>query len=295
MKNRLLDKLVETLNDFSTYSSTLDLGDVFEILIIAVLVYAMMSWLKNTRAWALLKGMIVILLFWLVMWLFDMTTILWIFRTIIMYAVIALIVVLQPELRKALETLGRTKFWKRFVMLPLLGDSAIEQAVTDRTIGEIVKACTEMSKVRTGALIVIEREDSLARIEETGIAIGGVVSNQLLINIFEKNTPLHDGAVVIRGNEVSAATCYLPLSENGTLGKELGTRHRAGIGVSEETDSVTVIVSEETGGISVAVKGELERSLGGDELRNELRQLLKKPEEGKPQKKKGRRRKKNEK
>ena len=146
-------------------------------------------------------------------------------------------------------------------------------------MNEIVKATFEMAKVKTGALMVIEKNDTLKEIERTGIEINGLVSSQLLINIFEHNTPLHDGAVIIRGNRVTSATCYLPLSDNMALSKDLGTRHRAGVGISEATDSLTVIVSEETGKISVAYEGNLSRGLSGEELKEKLKAIQNKPEE----------------
>ena len=187
-------------------------------------------------------------------------------------AMIALVVMLQPELRKALEELGRKNFFSS-----MLVDKKDVNKLSARTINEIVKACVEMGKVRTGALIVVEKMQSLADYERTGIEVDGLVSSQLLINIFEKNTPLHDGAVIIRENRVTSATCYLPLSDNMALSKELGTRHRAGIGISEVTDSVTVIVSEETGKISVAHEGELETGLDADRLRECLTNLTLEP------------------
>lgn len=159
----------------------------------------------------------------------------------------------------------------------MLVDKKDVNKLSARTINEIVKACVEMGKVRTGALIVVEKMQSLADYERTGIEVDGLVSSQLLINIFEKNTPLHDGAVIIRENRVTSATCYLPLSDNMALSKELGTRHRAGIGISEVTDSVTVIVSEETGKISVAHEGELETGLDADRLRECLTNLTLEP------------------
>ena len=161
--------------------------------------------------------------------------------------------------------------------------------LSDRTINEIVKASVEMGKVKTGALIVIQNEQPLNEYERTGIDVDGIVSSQLLINIFEHNTPLHDGAVIVRENRVTAATCYLPLSDNMALSKELGTRHRAGVGISEATDSMTVIVSEETGKISVAYLGELSRGLDAERLREMLRSIQNKaPEEKKRKLWKGR-------
>lgn len=246
--------------------------DILEIIIISFLVYHILLWIKQTRAWALLKGLIVILVFLFIAVLLNMTTILWIAENVFSIAMIALVVMLQPELRKALEELGRKNFFSS-----MLVDKKDVNKLSARTINEIVKACVEMGKVRTGALIVVEKMQSLADYERTGIEVDGLVSSQLLINIFEKNTPLHDGAVIIRENRVTSATCYLPLSDNMALSKELGTRHRAGIGISEVTDSVTVIVSEETGKISVAHEGELETGLDADRLRECLTNLTLEP------------------
>ena len=242
---------------------SVQLTDILEIIIISFLVYHILVWIKRTKAWALLKGIVVIMIFLLIAVLFNMTTILWIAERVFSVAVIAVVVVLQPELRKALEELGR----KNFVSNILGIDKKHDHKLSTRTINEIVKACVEMGKVRTGALIVIEKKQSLADYERTGIDVDGMVFSQLLINIFEKNTPLHDGAVIVRENRVISATCYLPLSDNMGLSKELGTRHRAGIGISEVTDSVTIIVSEETGRISVAYEGELETNLDAERLR----------------------------
>ncbi len=268
--------LKDYIRNFGIYSMTMDWRDVVEILIITILAYYMLKWMKTTRAWSLMKGLILIGLFLAFAYFFEMKTILWLTQNIVSFAVIALIVVLQPELRSALETLG-----KKTVLGTFLSRDGKEKAemLSERSINEIVKACTEMGKVRTGALIVIERRESLAKVEETGIAVDGAVSSQLLINIFEKNTPLHDGAVIIRDNRVSAATCYLPLSDSEKISKDLGTRHRAGIGISEESDCVTVIVSEETGRISMAEDGNLERNLSGDELRRLLRKKVNHAEE----------------
>ena len=247
--------------------------DILEIIIISFLVYHILLWIKQTRAWALLKGLIVILVFLFIAVLLNMTTILWIAQNVFSIAMIALVVMLQTELRKALEELGRKNFFSS-----MLVDKKDINKLSLRTINEIVKACVEMAKVRTGALIVVEKMQSLADYERTGIEVDGLVSSQLLINIFEKNTPLHDGAVIIHENRVTSATCYLPLSDNMALSKELGTRHRAGIGISEVTDSVTVIVSEETGKISVAHEGELETNLDADRLRECLTNLTLKPD-----------------
>lgn len=242
--------------------------DVAEIFIISFLVYHIMVWVKNTKAWSLLKGVSVILVFLLIAVLLDMSTILWIAENVLSIAVIAMVVVLQPELRKALEELGRKNLISS--ILPIDTNKETDGRFSDKTISEIVKACIEMGKAKTGALIVIEQEHRLGDYERTGIAVDGLVTSQLLINIFEHNTPLHDGAVIVHGDRITSATCYLPLSDNMELSKELGTRHRAGVGISEVTDSLTIIVSEETGKISTAYNGSLKRNIDADELKQQL-------------------------
>ncbi len=274
---QLWDKLAEYAKNFSSYRTTMDFGDVAEILIIAVLLYYTLVWMKTTRAWILLKGLVVILVFLLLAYFFRMTTILWMAQNVLGFAVTALIVVLQPELRKALEELGKKNIISS--VLPFDNSHRVNEEFSEKTINEITKACVEMGKVRTGALIVIEQKVSLRDYERTGIDVDGIVTSQLLINIFEHNTPLHDGAVIIQGNRVVSATCYLPLSDNLGLSKELGTRHRAGVGISEITDSLTIIVSEETGKISVAYEGELERNLDADSLRDRMHKILNNPVE----------------
>ena len=253
---------------------SINIPDIVEILIITFLVYNIMVWIKNTRAWSLLRGVIVILALIVLAYLFNMTTILWIVKNVFSIAVIAIIVVLQPELRKALEELGRKNLFSSFIKLESHGADGL---FSDRTIKEITKACVEMGKVRTGALIVVRQKDDLSEYKQTGIDVDGIVTSQLLINIFEKNTPLHDGAVIIEGDRVASATCYLPLSDNMRLSKELGTRHRAAVGMSDVNDSMTVIVSEETGLISVAYNGVLSRGLNAEELESQLTTIQNKP------------------
>jgi diadenylate cyclase len=253
--------------------------DIIEILIIAFLVYQIMVWIRNTRAWALLKGVVVILVFIFIAYIFEMQTILWIVKSVVSIAVTGIIVVLQPELRKALEELGKKKFFG-----DIFRDSEEGGLFSDKTIKEIAKASIEMGKVRTGALIVVKQNDNLAEFERTGISVDAIVTSQLLINIFEHNTPLHDGAVIIDGDRISSATCYLPLSDNMMLSKELGTRHRAGVGMSEETDAMVIIVSEETGKISIAYKGNLERGLTAEEVEERLTSIQDKPVDEKKKK-----------
>ncbi len=253
------------------YVSNMELGDILEILIIAYLVYHIMLWIKTTRAWALLKGLIVIAVFGALASVLNMQTILWLAENVLGYAVMALLIVLQPELRKALEELGK----KNLMAAVLPFDSTTKaMGVSVKTIDEITRACVEMSKVKTGALIVIEQEESLEEFTRTGIDIDAVVSSPLLINIFEHNTPLHDGAVVVRGDRVVSATCILPVTNQTTLSKSMGTRHRAAVGLSEVTDSVTVIVSEQTGTISVAADGKIQRNYDGEKLRARLMELV---------------------
>lgn len=243
--------------------------DVIEITIIAFLLYSILVWIKNTRAWALFKGIIVIAVFVLLAAVFQMNTILWLAGKLINVGIIALAVIFQPELRKALDQLGRKRFLGMFTW-------DIDRAVkrfSERTINELVKGTFEMAKVRTGALIVVEKDIVLGEYERTGIALDSLVSSQLLINIFEKNTPLHDGAIIVRGDRVVSATCYLPLSDNMELDKELGTRHRAAVGISEVSDSLTIIVSEETGAVSTAVGGIIMRDLDSDALHDQLCEL----------------------
>ncbi len=266
--------LTNFFGDFvnNIYRPGVEFSDIAEILIIAFFLYHIILWMKNSRAWNLLKGILVIILFALIAYVFRFTTILWIAGKTINVALIALVVIFQPELRKALEQLGNKKY---FAGLFQFDDSKEKlELFSEKTVNELVKASYEMAKKKTGALIVIEQKINLEDYIKTGINIDAYVTNQLLINIFEHNTPLHDGAVIIRGNRIVSATCYLPLSDNMELSKELGTRHRAGAGVSEATDAFVIIVSEETGKVSVAHNGELVRNVDAEYLHNKL-ELLK--------------------
>lgn len=243
--------------------------DFIEILIIAFLFYHILLWIKSTKAWNLFKGIIVILLFVLVSAIFQMNTILWLAERTLNVGLIALVIIFQPELRKALENLGEKNFSGKIFNF----SKSDECKFSDRTIEELIKACYAMGKVRTGALIVIEDEILLNEYIRTGIDIDAILSSQLLINIFEKNTPLHDGAVIVRGDRVVSATCYLPLSDSLSLSKNLGTRHRAAVGVSEVSDSLTIVVSEETGKVSIASKGQIYHGIDADFLREKLQYL----------------------
>lgn len=247
-----------------------DIGviDIIEVILIAVALYYFLVWVRNTRAWSLFKGILVVLIFVLIAAIFQMNTILWLFGKLLNFGVIALLIIFQPELRRGLERIGRSNFLTRFLRIEL---RPTDQLFSTRTINELVRACMEMGRKKTGALIVIERSVMLEEYIRSGIRLDAELSRQLLLNIFEKNTPLHDGAIILRGDRIVAATCYLPLTDNMGLSKELGTRHRAAVGISEVSDSVTLIVSEETGHISVAREGRVERDVSEDRLREILR------------------------
>lgn len=265
MNNFIRDYLVKL------YIPRITWTDIIEIVIIAFVIYNVMVWIKNTKAWVLLKGIVIVAIFALIAYVLNLKTILWIAGKTISVGIIALVIIFQPELRRALEQLGRKKIL--FGLFRFNDGKDKGERFSSKTAEEIVRACYDMGAAYTGALIVIEQDMVLEEYEKTGIAVDGLVTSQLLINIFEHNTPLHDGAVIIRGDRVVAATCYLPLSDNNSLNKALGTRHRAGVGISEVTDSMTIIVSEETGKVSVAVGGELIHDIDADSLRNKLEYL----------------------
>lgn len=265
MNNFIRDYLVKL------YIPRITWTDIIEIVIIAFVIYNVMVWIKNTKAWVLLKGIVIVAIFALIAYILNLKTILWIAGKTISVGIIALVIIFQPELRRALEQLGRKKIL--FGLFRFNDGKDKGERFSSKTAEEIVRACFDMGAAYTGALIVIEQDMVLEEYEKTGIAVDGLVTSQLLINIFEHNTPLHDGAVIIRGDRVVAATCYLPLSDNNSLNKALGTRHRAGVGISEVTDSMTIIVSEETGKVSVAVGGELIHDIDADSLRNKLEYL----------------------
>lgn len=254
---------------FMNSVSGITFTNVVEILILAVVVYNVLLWIKNTKAWTLLKGIVVLAAFVFVVYVLRMDTLIFIVQRGIDIAIIAALVIFQPELRRALEQLGEKQIVSSLIPIIDTGREVSER-FSDKTVNEIVKASVEMGRAKTGALIVLEGNNRLDEYERTGITLDSVVTSQLLINIFEHNTPLHDGAVIVRGNRITSATCYLPLSDNMMLSKELGTRHRAGVGISEVTDSLTVIVSEETGAISIAYKGQLQRNITSEALKERL-------------------------
>ncbi|MGN1140578.1 MAG: diadenylate cyclase CdaA [Oliverpabstia sp.] len=258
---------------FSSVSLPVSIGviDIVQILLIAIFVYYLVVWVKNTRAYMLLQGVLLVVLFLVAAAIFRMDTILWIFKQMSVVAITGVIVIFQPELRRVLEQLGEKQMLS--TLIPFDSSKSTDERISDRTIGELIHAAYAMGEVKTGALIVVEQNIILKEYEKTGIAMDSLISSQLLINIFEHNTPLHDGAVIIRNNRIVAATCYLPLSENLGLNKSLGTRHRAGVGISEVSDSLTIIVSEETGKISYAMGGRIYTGVTPGELREQLNKL----------------------
>lgn len=243
--------------------------DIIEILLISFFVYEFIVWIKNTRAYTLLRGILIVLVFVFIAYTFRMNTILWIVEKMAAVLITALFVIFQPELRRILEQLGEKNIV--YSIFPFDSSKGVEERFSDKTVNEVCRASFRMGEVKTGALIVIEQNVVLTEYEKTGIALDSLVSSQLLINIFEHNTPLHDGAVIIRGDRIVAATCYLPLSDNRELSKQLGTRHRAGVGISEVSDSLTIIVSEETGHVSMVQGGVLHRGVTFSELKKAMR------------------------
>lgn len=243
--------------DLDNILSWQNLTNVIDIVLVWYLINKLITILKGTRAIQLLKGVFVIVLIKMGAVLLDLSTIDWIINQIIRWGVVAVIIVFQPEIRRGLEHLGKTGFRNR---------ANRRVKTSDYFIQEIDKAIQYMAKRKIGALISIELNDLLDEYAHTGIQIGGDLSNQLLINIFIPNTPLHDGAVIVQDFKITSAASYLPLSENPLISKELGTRHRAAIGLSEVTDAVTIIVSEETGGISVAHKNRLYRDMSREDF-----------------------------
>ena len=235
-----------------------DIGfsEILDIIILCTLIYYIMRWIRQTHAWALLKGIVIIVLVALVAFVFDLVTVIWVVQNALAMGLIALVILFQPELRKALEQLGRG--------VPFSGLDHKTSVVPD-SIAEIVYAIVTMSKRKTGALICIEREVSLADVASTGIPIDAHVTRQLLMNVFTDMTPLHDGAVIIRNNRIAAAACILPLT-SVEIDHELGTRHRAALGLSEESDALVIVVSEERGTVSAASRGKMVRRLNEDEL-----------------------------
>jgi diadenylate cyclase len=242
---------------------------VIDISIVTFVIYRLIILVKETRAWQLLKGVIFILLASELTRLLGLKTIAYLLSSTISIIAFALVVLFQPELRRGLEQIGRSRFRNIFN----INEENFQIQLT-AGIEEIIKACAEMSKNYIGALIVIERDTRIGEIINTGTQLDAKITAELIVNIFTPNTPLHDGAIIIRDNNVKAAACFLPLTDNPNLSKELGTRHRAALGITEVSDSIAIVVSEESGKISFAMNGGLTRNLTPDMLRKALNKNL---------------------
>ncbi|MDF9845003.1 MULTISPECIES: diadenylate cyclase CdaA [unclassified Paenibacillus] len=239
--------------------------DIIDVLIVSYIIYKVLNMVRGTRAVQLLKGILVLVIIWALSTILDLYTLKWLMNQIYTFGVFAIFIIFQPELRRGLEQLGRGKFF---------GRASENDEEISRLVGEVIKAVNYLSKRKIGALIVFERATGLNEYTESGIPMRSVVSSELLINIFIPNTPLHDGALIMQDGQIAAAACYLPLSENPFISKELGTRHRAAIGISEVADSVSVVVSEETGQISLAINGQIVRDIKEESLISKLHQEL---------------------
>jgi len=256
---------VNGINDFLSLPASELIRNIIDVLLVWFVFYKLITIIKGTKAVQLLKGIFVILIVRFISEMFGLNTLGWMMEQVLTLGFLAVIIIFQPELRRALEQLGRGRLLSRTVLQ--------EQEEQKRLIEAMRKSVSYMAKRRIGALISIERETGLSEYIETGTALNAEISSELLINIFIPNTPLHDGALIIQKNVIAAAGCYLPLSESPFISKELGTRHRAALGLSEETDAVTIVVSEETGAISITNRGEIMRNLTLDEFEDQLTAL----------------------
>ena len=268
-----MDNLIRKRNLFKLSMLSVHITDIIDIIIVAIVIYTVIHWIKETRAWSLFRGLMVIAMFSLLSYNLHFYTITWIIERTFSVGVIAVIIIFQPELRKALEQIGASGFSS---VTGLLQTKPSDDRLSPQDANEIVEACVKMAEVKTGALIVIERNVSMGDIvSASGVTVDAVISSQLLINIFEDKTPLHDGAVIIRDNRVAAASCILPVTQS-EIGQELGTRHRAAVGASEVSDAFIIVVSEETGKISIARDGKLEKAVSEAVFRQELLNLCEK-------------------
>jgi diadenylate cyclase len=254
--NEIVKTLMSGLSEFS-------FGDALEILLISVLVYRLIVWTRETRAYQVLKGAALLLLVYFVSQLLELTTLRFLLGALVQSGIVVVVILFQPEIRRAFEHLGRNKLFDKTSL------SGLEKESTD-IVRELQRALLNMARRRVGALIVIEQDVALGDIIATGTRIDGIITSALIENIFEPNTPLHDGAVVVRNDVIVAAACFLPLSDDLDISRELGTRHRAALGISTVSDSVTLVVSEETGIISYARDGRLVRYIDAKALKDLL-------------------------
>lgn len=259
--------MIESISGIWNLLKHITIINVIDILIVSYIVYKVFMLIKETRAETLIKGLALIIVIMIISDRVGLVTLYWIIKSAIQIGLIALVIIFQPEMRRALEHLGRSRFFTKAVM--------VTAEEVDNITKQIVEAASNLSSTRTGALIVIEQETGLNDYMETGIKLDAVLTSQLLENIFVVNTPLHDGAVVIRNNRIAAAACFLPLTENYESNKKLGTRHRAALGISENSDAIVVVVSEETGSISLAINGKLTRNYNVERLKDILSRIMK--------------------
>lgn len=255
------------MNYFADMSWKDTIKNIIDILIVSYVIYKLLVLIRGTRAVQLLKGIFILVVTWAISTWFDLYTLKWLMNQMFTFGVLAIVIIFQPELRRALEQLGRGKMFG--------GRAVAEEDEAARVISELIKAVNYMSRRKIGALIVFERVTGLNEYTESGISMNSRISSELLINLFIPNTPLHDGAVIIQGSQIAAAACYLPLSENPFISKELGTRHRAAIGISEVCDAISVVVSEETGQVSLAINGQVVRDIKEESLISKLFEELK--------------------
>ena len=249
--------------------STIRFSDIVDILIVAYLIYNVIMLIRKTNSYRLAQGVLLILIALWLSGVLKLTMFNRILQKTVELGLIALVIIFQPELRRALEQIGRGRLFRKH--------GELDEYEVDEMVNSITSAAIVMGRRKIGALIVIEREIGLEERIETGVAIDGLISDSLLLNIFEKDTPLHDGAVIIRGNRIAAASCLLPLTEMRNLSQELGTRHRAALGISEQSDAVILVVSEETGTISLARNGTLQRYLTADDVKEFLKASITRP------------------
>ncbi|WP_422785004.1 diadenylate cyclase CdaA [Ruminiclostridium sufflavum] len=274
MFDTLIQNFQNIINFISIYIPINDplemLKSFIDISIVSYIIFKLIQLGKETRAWQLVKGIVVIFVIAMLSEWLQLRTLAFILNKTIELAGFAVVVLFQPELRRGLEQLGRSSNIRDLFNF----DENDDVINTTYTIEEIVRAATELSKTKTGALIVVERETKLGEIINTGTTLDSSISAELIINIFTPNTPLHDGALIVRDNKLKSAACFLPLTDNPNLSKELGTRHRAALGITEVSDCISVVVSEETGKISYALNGGLSRNLTPDTLRKALNKNL---------------------
>ncbi len=261
-----ITSILDGLNLSKLSIPSIRISDVIDILIVAIFIYIIMNWIRETRAWSLFKGMIVILILSILSFRLNFYTTYWIIQETFSVGVMAILILFQPEFRKGLEQIGKGSLTKG-----IFNNSFQQQAIPKEILDEILTACFTMGRAKTGAIIVVEQKVALGDFEESGIPIDAVVTNQLLINIFEDKTPLHDGAVLIRNNRIKRATCILPLTQS-EIGLDLGTRHRASVGASEVSDAYIFVVSEETGAVSIAHNGKLYRNLTREQIEEMFKQ-----------------------